>query len=342
MVAEWGDIEIPLLITAPKPGIYNGEIFVGAIHYETDEIPHIVNISNFKNSAINSDNLFTALPRVFALQVDNNEQTGTKWDQRTFEYIWGTSGQASSRKNGNSFILVSADSLASTKQFEANLKASIDSNGTVTYLTQQNASMQLLGVNAAESFSNIISQSSIMMREYYNTPKANRKFITYLSPYRAGSIISLTYNSEFKSLVTQQLNTYLNKKSKAINIINKNSKESAVITYDNGTFIVNGVSYDSISSAIDNIINTQNPEDYYILLGYINNNKEYRYNSGVDMINTVFGEASQFNDLVVSKIQDILDNSTQFKLGIYVFDKTTKPVAGSQYFYETDFQGKII
>ncbi len=58
------------------------------------------------------------------------------------------------------------------------------------------------------------------------------------------------------------------------------------------------------------------------------------------MINTVFGEASQFNDLVVSKIQDILDNSTQFKLGIYVFDKTTKPVAGSQYFYETDFQGK--
>jgi hypothetical protein len=50
-------------------------------------MPHIVNISNFKNSAINSDNLFTALPRVFALQVDNNEQTGTKWDQRTFEYI---------------------------------------------------------------------------------------------------------------------------------------------------------------------------------------------------------------------------------------------------------------
>lgn len=340
MIAEWGDIEIPLLITAPKPGIYNGEIFVGAIHYETDETPHIVNISNFKNSAINSDNLFTALPRVFALQVDNNEQTGTKWDQRTFEYIWGTSGQASSRKNGNSFILVSADSLASTKQFEANLKASIASDGTVTYLTQQNASMQLLGVNAAESFRNIIFQSAVRMKEYYDTPKANRKFVTYLSPYRAGSIISLAYNSEFKSLVTQQLNAYLNnKKAKAINIINKNTKDSAIITYTDGIVSVNGISYDSLSTAIDTIINNSNPEDYYIMLGYMNND-EYRFNAGADMVNTVFGEAGLFNENVIDKLQDILDNSSQFKLGIYVFDKTTKPVAGSQYFYEVDSQNK--
>lgn len=340
MVVDLNGTEIPLLVVAPKPGIYTGDILLGQIHYEVDDTPHAVNITNFKNSVLNTNGLFTALPRVFALQVDNNEKTGTSWDRRTFEYIWGTTGQASSRKNGNSFILVSADSLANPKQFEANLKASIASDGTVTYLTQQNASMQLLGVNAAESFRNIIFQSAVRMKEYYDTPKANRKFVTYLSPYRAGSIISLAYNSEFKSLVTQQLNAYLNnKKAKAINIINKNTKDSAIITYIDGIVSVNGISYDSLSTAIDTIINNSNPEDYYIMLGYMNND-EYRFNAGADMVNTVFGEAGLFNENVINKLQDILDNSPQFKLGIYVFDKTTKPVAGSQYFYEVDSQNK--
>nr|DAE19959.1 MAG TPA: protein of unknown function DUF2075 [CrAss-like virus sp. ctYsL76] len=126
LVARLGQTDIPLLITDPQIGPYNGDIETASKLQYIDDVPNTyqIRLSDFINSEINTEKMFRAFrqPVVFAV---TDEELSTFDDSQK---KWVNADNKSKSNNGRTFLVVSGDPFMDDSNFKDFLKPTIVNN----------------------------------------------------------------------------------------------------------------------------------------------------------------------------------------------------------------------
>lgn len=126
LVAKLGQTDIPLLITDPQIGPYNGDIETASKLQYIDDVPNTyqIRLSDFINSEINTEKMFRAFrqPVVFAV---TDEELSTFDDSQK---KWVNADNKSKSNNGRTFLVVSGDPFMDDSNFKDFLKPTIVNN----------------------------------------------------------------------------------------------------------------------------------------------------------------------------------------------------------------------
>ena len=144
LVAKLGQTDIPLLITDPQIGPYNGDIEIASKLQYIVDAPNTyqIRLSDFINSEINTEQMFRVFrqPAIFAV---TDEELSTFDDSQK---QWVNSNDKSKSNNGRTFFVVSGDPFMDDSAFKDFLKPTIVDN-KVTWTTQHNDAMAIIGMN---------------------------------------------------------------------------------------------------------------------------------------------------------------------------------------------------
>lgn len=343
--------EIPLMLTAPRFGVYTGDFVIGSYaQFRKDGELTPVDVANFNNSALNTGGLFSTYGKLVSLVVRKTDwQDHIKWVGNTFEA--DSRNYAFMYQNrGKTFMLFSADPLISQKEFEAHLKAQIAEDGTVLNTVQSDPRIRLIRINSTASLGDIINTAINNVNLFNAQRKAgdkNAKVKNNLNKERAGQLISLAYASPYKNTMLFRIGALLNTRSGYTNVLRVTYEEKVaqstrgnviekIISMNNGQYIVDNKQYSDLDTLLNSEFGHYDPNQMLMQTGYISKVGKFEYNDPSFMIYNLFGDFAGKTE----KLQEYISNSPNFKQGIYVFDDAIKVVPGSQFYFEVDTSNK--
>lgn len=287
-------IDIPLLVTNPTFGKYNGDIQINS------DIKKISNKSttfsiepnNFITSNINPNRLFRAKPEPIILSVEKDELDQYSEEQKAF---------INKKNNGNTFLLISTNPFISDQDFNAFLnQTKVDD--LYTYTTQHDSTITLIGINWTADFKTFLEYSGKLL----NSKFAKKDSI--ITGSRVSTILAIAYKT-----IPEQINNAVKY------YIGNNNKVS-----------VN----DIVCSTYEEFINEVNKEDIKsIKFGYINANGDWIYDKGEFTLNRIFYKNGKLtiNNNIIEKINIDCSKSSMFPLGIYGRDIRDSKINGCYY-----------
>lgn len=297
LVARIGEVDIPLLITDPQIGEYNGDIELASKfkyeHIAEGEDLSPIDVSDFRSSPINIDKLFQVYTEPVILSASNEDLFLFEESQREWVYS----------NNGRTFFLVSNDPFLDANDFREFLDPVVLEN-QITWTTQHNDAIALIGMNWVTDFETILKVAK--------THSKNKNAQSIINGSRAGQIIGIAYKVD-PSIVTARIKNYF-----------KNKNETSVVRI--GSDIVSDI------NLVDDTLAKYQGQDIDITFGYIREGKGFVTElKGEWSINRVFEnrrDMNNFNQAQLSEINRLCKASPKFKQGIYARDIRTGDING--------------
>lgn len=289
-------VDFPLLVTDPVIGEYFGDILaVSPLRKESAiDSNTSVNLSNFRQSAINPKGYFRAFNKPVVLSVNSAERTKYSGDQQ--EWL-------NQRNNGNTFMVVSSDPYVTDDDFKEFLAAT--TNGSIkTYSTQHDYRFALIGMNWLVSIDDIIKQSN------------NRKNYDIIPGYRSSVIAKYVYKVA-PDRVREAIRIHLN-----------TSK------YPNQRIRINGIVYKDAELAIQNISNDSNIEFGYEINGDFKYQSGVATMNTILYKIVNRESVISINDGQIEQLKQLCLEAPEFKMGIYgrdVIDTQVNPAGDYWY-----------
>lgn len=289
-------VDFPLLVTDPVIGEYFGDILaVSPLRKESAiDSNTSVNLSNFRQSAINPKGYFRAFNKPVVLSVNSTERTKYSSDQQ--EWL-------NQRNNGNTFMVVSSDPYVTDDDFKEFLAAT--TNGSIkTYSTQHDYRFALIGMNWLVSIDDIIKQSN------------NRKNYDIIPGYRSSVIAKYVYKVA-PDRVREAIRIHLN-----------TSK------YPNQRIRINGIVYKDAELAIQNISNDSNIEFGYETNGDFKYQSGVATMNTILYKIVNRESVISINDGQIEQLKQLCLEAPEFKMGIYgrdVIDTQVNPAGDYWY-----------
>ena len=289
-------VDFPLLVTDPVIGEYFGDILaVSPLRKESAiDSNTSVNLSNFRQSAINPKGYFRAFNKPVVLSVNSAERTKYSGDQQ--EWL-------NQRNNGNTFMVVSSDPYVTDDDFKEFLAAT--TNGSIkTYSTQHDYRFALIGMNWLVSIDDIIKQSN------------NRKNYDIIPGYRSSVIAKYVYKVA-PDRVREAIRIHLN-----------TSK------YPNQRIRINGIVYKDAELAIQNISNDSNIEFGYEINGDFKYQSGVATMNTILYKIVNRESVISINDSQIEQLKQLCLEAPEFKMGIYgrdVIDTQVNPAGDYWY-----------
>lgn len=289
-------VDFPLLVTDPVIGEYFGDILaVSPLRKESAiDSNTSVNLSNFRQSAINPKGYFKAFNKPVVLSVNSTERTKYSSDQQ--EWL-------NQRNNGNTFMVVSSDPYVTDDDFKEFLAAT--TNGSIkTYSTQHDYRFALIGMNWLVSIDDIIKQSN------------NRKNYDIIPGYRSSVIAKYVYKVA-PDRVREAIRIHLN-----------TSK------YPNQRIRINGIVYKDAELAIQNISNDSNIEFGYETNGDFKYQSGVATMNTILYKIVNRESVISINDGQIEQLKQLCLEAPEFKMGIYgrdVIDTQVNPAGDYWY-----------
>lgn len=289
-------VDFPLLVTDPVIGEYFGDILaVSPLRKESAiDSNTSVNLSNFRQSAINPKGYFRAFNKPVVLSVNSAERTKYSGDQQ--EWL-------NQRNNGNTFMVVSSDPYVTDDDFKEFLAAT--TNGSIkTYSTQHDYRFALIGMNWLVSIDDIIKQSN------------NRKNYDIIPGYRSSVIAKYVYKVA-PDRVREAIRIHLN-----------TSK------YPNQRIRINGIVYKDAELAIKNISNDSNIEFGYEINGDFKYQSGVATMNTILYKIVNRESVISINDGQIEQLKQLCLEAPEFKMGIYgrdVIDTQVNPAGDYWY-----------
>lgn len=289
-------VDFPLLVTDPVIGKYFGDILaVSPLRKESAiDSNTSVNLSNFRQSAINPKGYFRAFNKPVVLSVNSAERTKYSGDQQ--EWL-------NQRNNGNTFMVVSSDPYVTDDDFKEFLAAT--TNGSIkTYSTQHDYRFALIGMNWLVSIDDIIKQSN------------NRKNYDIIPGYRSSVIAKYVYKVA-SDRVREAIRIHLN-----------TSK------YPNQRIRINGIVYKDAELAIQNISNDSNIEFGYEINGDFKYQSGVATMNTILYKIVNRESVISINDGQIEQLKQLCLEAPEFKMGIYgrdVIDTQVNPAGDYWY-----------
>lgn len=292
LVAKLGQTDIPLLITDPQIGPYNGDIEIASKLQYIVDAPNTyqIRLSDFINSEINTEQMFRVFrqPAIFAV---TDEELSTFDDSQK---QWVNSNDKSKSNNGRTFFVVSGDPFMDDSAFKDFLKPTIVDN-KVTWTTQHNDAMAIIGMNWVTDFNSIIT--------YSKTHSKNKHANSIINGQRAGQIVGIAYKVA-PNIVAHRIKQYLK------------GKDTVRVKIGN----------DFVSDAeeVDTILNKYKDQDFDITFGYIKPDGKFVTDfKGEWTINRIFEnrkDSENFDQSQLNEIDRLCKESKMFKQGVYAKD----------------------
>lgn len=289
-------VDFPLLVTDPVIGEYFGDILaVSPLRKESAiDSNTSVNLSNFRQSAINPKGYFRAFNKPVVLSVNSTERTKYSSDQQ--EWL-------NQRNNGNTFMVVSSDPYVTDDDFKEFLAAT--TNGSIkTYSTQHDYRFALIGMNWLVSIDDIIKQSN------------NRKNYDIIPGYRSSVIAKYVYKVA-PDRVREAIRIHLN-----------TSK------YPNQRIRINGIVYKDAELAIQNISNDSDIEFGYEINGDFKYQSGVATMNTILYKIVNRESVISINDGQIEQLKQLCLEAPEFKMGIYgrdVIDTQVNPAGDYWY-----------
>ena len=285
-----------MLVTDPVIGEYFGDISaVSLLRKESAiDLNTSVNLSNFRQSAINPKGYFRAFSKPVVLLVNSAERTKYSSDQQ--EWL-------NQRNNGNTFLVVSSDPFVTDDDFKGFLTATTD--GTIkTYSTQHDYRFALIGMNWLVSIDDIIKQSN------------NRKNYDIIPGYRSSVIAKYVYKVA-PDRVREAIRIHLN-----------TSK------YPNQRIRINGIVYKDAELAIQNISNDSNIEFGYETNGDFRYQSGVATMNTILYKIVNRESVISINEGQIEQLKQLCSEAPEFKMGIYgrdIIDTQVNPAGDYWY-----------
>lgn len=289
-------VDFPLLVTDPVIGEYFGDILaVSPLRKESAiDSNTSVNLSNFRQSAINPKGYFRAFNKPVVLSVNSAERTKYSGDQQKW---------LNQRNNGNTFMVVSSDPYVTDDDFKEFLAAT--TNGSIkTYSTQHDYRFALIGMNWLVSIDDIIKQSN------------NRKNYDIIPGYRSSVIAKYVYKVA-PDRVREAIRIHLN-----------TSK------YPNQRIRINSIVYKDAELAIQNISNDSNIEFGYEINGDFKYQSGVATMNTILYKIVNRESVISINDGQIEQLKQLCLEAPEFKMGIYgrdVIDTQVNPAGDYWY-----------
>lgn len=289
-------VDFPLLVTDPVIGEYFGDILaVSPLRKESAiDSNTSVNLSNFRQSAINPKGYFRAFNKPVVLSVNSAERTKYSGDQQ--EWL-------NQRNNGNTFMVVSSDPYVTDDDFKEFLAATTN-DSIKTYSTQHDYRFALIGMNWLVSIDDIIKQSN------------NRKNYDIIPGYRSSVIAKYVYKVA-PDRVREAIRIHLN-----------TSK------YPNQRIRINGIVYKDAELAIQNISNDSNIEFGYEINGDFKYQSGVATMNTILYKIVNRESVISINDGQIEQLKQLCLEAPEFKMGIYgrdVIDTQVNPAGDYWY-----------
>ena len=305
LVARIGQVDIPLLITDPLIGEYSGDIELASIFKYVNDSPNTyeVDLADFRNSAINTNKIFNVFSEPAILSASSNElvdfeESQAKWVKNN---------------NGRTFLLVSNDPFIDDDDFK-NFLTPVVTNNKITWSTQHNDAIALIGMNWLVDFETILSVSK--------THSKNKYAESVINGNRAGQLVRIAYQVD-PDIVTQRIKNYFNSKYNTLQVRIGND-------------------YISNVDAVETILDKHKDTNEAIVFGYIDTQRGFVPElKGEWTINRVFENRrneKSFNKAQLDEIARICKETSIFKQGIYARDPRKGDINGV---YRSTNQGHI-
>lgn len=301
-------VDIPLLLIKENCplGEYQGEIEIASMFIKTkgparSNLPTI-DLANFE-TGLNETNQFTTYPYPVVLSANKDDENLFNQAQR--DWIYGSNGKYG--KNGNTFMLISADPFIEERDFKDFLDPSYNDDGKIEYTIKNIPQVTLAGINWTITFRELT--------EFLVKANNIKNSQSVINSNRAGQINAILYqHPELKEEVKKGIRMFLNPKS-------KNYKENRRIKI-NKTVVATIEEADALLSSGETI--------YSIVPGNIYNNKFSTWLIGEYIINTLIGK-HRFSSKQINEIESLCRSSETFKQGIYARDLISEQIGNGFY-----------
>lgn len=295
LVARIGEVDIPLLITDPILGEYYGDIEIASKFKSVNDSPNTyeVDLSDFRNSAINTNRFFTAFDEPVILSASSNELLDFTESQANWVR----------KNNGRTFLLVSNDPFIDGDDFREFLSPVIVDN-KVIWTTQHNDAIAFIGINWLVDFETILSIAK--------THSKNKHAESVINGNRAGQLVRIAYQVD-PDIVTQRIKNYFNS------------------SYDTLRVRI-GDDYISDADSVEKVLNKYKDTNEAIVFGYMDTQRGFIPElKGEWTINRVFENRrneKSFNKAQLDEIARICKDTSIFKQGIYARDQRKGDING--------------